>query len=433
VKKRKLSDSAAASKAGPPVKRPAVVAQPARAVVKREPKVVVTSVKDAKSDSSFFSNKPKAKLPKFTKAAPAASKTSGGDIVMKSANNVAQPSSFDPFQDALRSMKRTASPKTEVRSGTPQADIKSPIPPTRMGSVKKRKSVTFAPDSQLEQIKWIEKAIYDDDLSIDVSFGLHAYSLKFVHSICRPCTACIPFVTWIGMKALRCTLTVSLKSRWIGRMPYVSKFQHFTISVCLREAVVDIPTTLAEKGDGSTEKVAQEEREKSALSAVYMFPSQIPDTPAEPPQPPPDDPDAECKAMMLGDEVDGLSNEQPASAANISELLASLPSQLPSLGFANPTMAASQALGTPDVSMLSNFLHAMQNQGNLGALMQQFPPQAADASGWDSQQQQQSMFQNGNGNAWETSDTGWGGALGKGRGGAHRGKRRSCNFFAQGR
>ena len=43
-------------------------------------------------------------------------------------------------------------------------------------TVKKKKSVSWAPDSRLEQIKLIERAVYDDD-PVDVSIFLFASSL----------------------------------------------------------------------------------------------------------------------------------------------------------------------------------------------------------------------------------------------------------------
>jgi hypothetical protein len=221
VKKRKAPDSVT-SKIIPPAKRAAVsTITPAKPVVKREPKVVVTAVKDAKSDSSFFSNKPKAKLPKFTRAVPPSAKV--GITVVKSTENVSQPSSFDPFKDALRSMKRTASPKTEARSETPQAESKSTGQLSNLSTVKKKKSVTFAPDSQLEQIKYIEKAVYEDDLSIDVSCWLiECYHFKFVHLQNRPCMVCIQCEIWTAMRVLLCMPITCLRNRWIGRMFYVS-------------------------------------------------------------------------------------------------------------------------------------------------------------------------------------------------------------------
>ena len=49
-----------------------------------------------------------------------------------------------------------------------------PVGLTKTG--KKKKSVSWAPDSRLEQIKVIERAVYDDD-PVDVSIFLFASSL----------------------------------------------------------------------------------------------------------------------------------------------------------------------------------------------------------------------------------------------------------------
>jgi protein phosphatase 1 regulatory subunit 10 len=102
-KKRKLNEAATPSKTAPPAKKMAVASSATSrpTVVKKEPKPVVTSVKDAKSDSSFFSApKPKPKLPSFKKApAPA--------VKREPVTNIAQPSSIDPFQEALKSMAKT--------------------------------------------------------------------------------------------------------------------------------------------------------------------------------------------------------------------------------------------------------------------------------------------------------------------------------------
>jgi len=85
--------------------------------------------------------------------------------------------------------------------------------------------------------------------------------------------------------------------------------------------------------------------------------------------------------------------------------------------------------------MLSGFLQAMQNPGQLNTLMQQFQPPQNEASGWGQQPQQ--FFQNNNGNnmAWEASDTSWGGAGrgNNGRGGPRRKRNQVCNFFLVGR
>lgn len=164
TKKRKLSEQPA--KAGPPAKKAAVASASSvkAGAVKREVKSSSTAVKDAKSDSSFFSApKPKPKLPSFRKA-PASGKKEP-DV------NVAQPSSVDPFQEALKSMGK----------GRKDSPVNLPLQINLMGNAsastssltkagKKKKSVTWAIEGRLEQVKFIEKAIYDDDPA-EVSTG----------------------------------------------------------------------------------------------------------------------------------------------------------------------------------------------------------------------------------------------------------------------
>lgn len=129
------------------------------AVVKKETKPVA-AVKDAKADFSFFSApKPKAKLPSFKKAAVPAQ-------LKKDEANVALPSSFDPFQEALKSMKAR---KDSPALSTPPAASASTPPQVGLGkNGKKKKCVTWATDEQLVSIRLIERAIYDDD-PVDVS------------------------------------------------------------------------------------------------------------------------------------------------------------------------------------------------------------------------------------------------------------------------
>ena len=129
------------------------------AVVKKETKPVA-AVKDAKADFSFFSApKPKAKLPSFKKAAVPAQ-------LKKDEANVALPSSFDPFQEALKSMKAR---KDSPALSTPPAASASTPPQISLGkNGRKKKCVTWATDEQLVSIRLIERAIYDDD-PVDVS------------------------------------------------------------------------------------------------------------------------------------------------------------------------------------------------------------------------------------------------------------------------
>lgn len=146
--KKRKSTEPPPSKTPPPMKKAAVAGAKA-ATVKKESSA--KTVAPAKSDSSFFSApKPKPKLPSFKKAQVAP---------VKREAEIAQPSSIDPFQEALKSMR----PKRE----SPM--VSTPPPNSAAGSTngtktgKKRKSVTWPPEGQLEMVKYIDKAIYDDD------------------------------------------------------------------------------------------------------------------------------------------------------------------------------------------------------------------------------------------------------------------------------
>ena len=129
-------------------------------VVKKETRSA-PPVKDAKADSSFFSApKAKAKLPTFKKAA-AVNLIKKEDTTANLANNISQPSNFDPFQEALKFMKVTKRDSPAVSTPPPSADG-ADTQHTSM-TLKKKKSVTWAPDGKLESIKLIERAVYDDD------------------------------------------------------------------------------------------------------------------------------------------------------------------------------------------------------------------------------------------------------------------------------
>lgn len=174
AKKRKTTEPTQSKATGPPAKKqatgasagpkpaPTLAAAVSATPVKKEKKPTVAAtpaVKDAKSDSSFFSApKPKPKLPTFKKAPALASSTT----------NFAQPSAIDPFQEALTAMKaRKASPVTVVPTPPPSTTVVSTPGLTKSG--KKKKSVAWRPDGEsavpgmLTQVKLIERAVYDDD------------------------------------------------------------------------------------------------------------------------------------------------------------------------------------------------------------------------------------------------------------------------------
>jgi protein phosphatase 1 regulatory subunit 10 len=159
-KKRKIEEPA--SKAAHPTKKVAMTKPSSNkpiVLIKKELPKQVTSVKDAKSDSSFFSApKPKPKLPSFKKAPPLKKEPIADQ-------NVAQPSAVDPFKDALAAMTKARS------SPTPMDVVRTPPQTTTGPSGKKKKKVSFASEEKLVQIKLIEPAVYDDDITgVSVSF-----------------------------------------------------------------------------------------------------------------------------------------------------------------------------------------------------------------------------------------------------------------------
>lgn len=184
----------ATTKSAPPTKRVAVAASSSTTKVglKKEAKVVVTAVKDVKADSSFFSApKPKPKLPTFKKAAVPSLPAGGVGGTSGSAFPVAngmKEEVLDPFQEALKAMakNRTASPAVS----TPEPlGTSAPTGPLAKAS-KKRKSVTWAADDQLEKVRIIEKAIYDDDPADVKKFTYDIFKLRthFVFRVSITCT-----------------------------------------------------------------------------------------------------------------------------------------------------------------------------------------------------------------------------------------------------
>ncbi|KAF9458016.1 hypothetical protein BDZ94DRAFT_1271762 [Collybia nuda] len=423
-KKRKLNETAPAKPSAPP-KKPAVgtASSTKPVVVKKEVKPVVTAVKDAKSDSSFFSTpKPKPKLPSFKKGAPVV------QVKREPGTNVAQPSSVDPFQEVLKSMTRTrkdspaaSTPPSGAASTPPQSGI------TKNG--KKKKSVTWAPESQLESIRLIEKAVYDDD-PVDGPHTSHSYREL---------------------------------DRGEGNALHAHIFEETVdwAEPILMEVPIDIE--IRPRGEGSEEKVTQEQREQTALTALYMSFAHIPDSPAEPSHViPEEDVDKEVKIMTSGPEVDAIFwSGGPISPVSHVASVADLVGQL-AVGNMDPAMGGAsfngQGLDLKAVGLdASATLSAVQAlpQEQLQALLQQLSAPTMYPQGGQ-------PAYNGTDQAWPTQagfpteygqgfhdDAGWSSSDGRGRGGGRgrgrgrgRGddaggyrhiKRKPCSFFAAGR
>ena len=91
--------------------------------------------------------------------------------------------------------------------------------------------------------------------------------------------------------------------------------------------MIDVPTDIGvpSKGRDSIERVKQEEREQTALGALYLTATDLPDSPAEPDfQIPEEQVDAEVKSMLAGpaDEV-FWTGDAPAALAVSSFVLSS--------------------------------------------------------------------------------------------------------------
>ncbi|KAF5393581.1 hypothetical protein D9757_000391 [Collybiopsis confluens] len=440
-KKRKLDIP---TKSLTSVKKPAVGSATSTKpiAVKKEPlssSLVVkpaTTTKDAKSDSSFFSApKAKPKLPTFKRAPPPPPGKKDMDM------NIAQPSSIDPFQEALQSMRgRRGSPAIGSgsaatpppgTSNTPPSTAGTPTPGlTKLG--KKKKSVTWAPDGSLESIKLIEPAVYDDD-TLD---GIHL-NLRDLH-------------------------------RGEGAALHAHLFEE---TIDWSEPIpIEIPRDIEypPRGEGSEEKTVQEQREQTALSALYMSNDQVPDTPAEATNTiPEEDLDKDAMQMTSGPDVDHVfwSSDAAALAAALPPVnnygaVADILSQLSAMHSVGGVNGVAGAAGMPMIgtgSSGSSGENEMVNLNNVDAmslpteqvqlLLQQLNPQAPfNGAGGDQAWPANQFSQFGYGDDIDSAGPpsrwpeGRGRGRGKGRGRGGRGdegfkhsKRKPCSFFQSGR
>ncbi|EED79321.1 predicted protein [Postia placenta Mad-698-R] len=388
-KKRKADPSI--SKAAPPSKRPAVSA-PGTSIktvaVKKDVKTVVREVKDAKSDSSFFSApKPKPKLPSFKKASPASTA-----VKKEPDHNVAQPSSINPFEEALKSMAKTR--RDSPATSTPPPPVPSSSAPSAAPSLtvsgKPKKMVTWAPEGKLELIKLIERAVYDDDPA-DVS----AISLV------------LSYTSMSGTQGTFSNHNVRDLDRDEGAALHAHLFEEqmeWTEPIPLETPLnLDFP-----RGENSQEKAVQEAREQSALVALYTLPNQIPESPAEPSTQIPDEQvDEGVRIMLTGAEVDVVfwSGGAPAVVEPPKHSVAELVNQLAAGTTADTSAVGALSQGSqPQMDLKAFGLDANAMQGvtsdlnpeqlqqlvqalSQGAIFQsQAPGQPAQGGDWNSEQ-----------------------------------------------
>lgn len=230
---------------------------------------------------------------------------------------------------------------------------------------------------------------------------------------------------------------------------------------------IEIPV----RGEESQERLAQEEREKTAIGALYMSAAQIPDTPAEPSQQIPEDQvDANVKVMVTGPDVDAVfwtgppppqagGSMEPASVSQLVQQLGGGTQNVmedPAKAFAmDPNLLTAMAgFGNVTPEQLTQMLANLTGQA--GLLGQQgIPGFGVGAGAGDPNWQQQYGGEYGfddDSQRFSADNTGWdargrGGRRG-GRGGGRGGgvvagvpteaykdsrKRKPCTFFAQGR
>ena len=281
-------------------------------------------VKDVKADASFFSAKPKPKLPSFRRIpkpvepAPTQSNT-------PSVSDVAQPMDWDPFADALKSVRK-GSPNVKSQSQTstnsmdvdPRADGKEPSSsgsgPVAISAKtgKPKKIVRFAGEGELEKVKWIERAVYEDDGSVSGPYGVHGRSLA-------------------DLQREEGSL---LRHKMLEQVDWVTPSPIFN-------------SHAKERGLESTEKDVQAQREASTLAALYQ--GAPPDTPVEPPSLASlamDITDPNMVVMMPGDEVAAIM--QSTSMTTVQPSLQDLMAQLTggTLGAIPTTTATATATTT---------------------------------------------------------------------------------------
>jgi protein phosphatase 1 regulatory subunit 10 len=258
-------------------------------------------VKDVKADASFFSAKPKPKLPSFRRiqkpVEPAPIQASTASV-----SGVAQPMDWDPFADALKSVRKgSPNVKSQSQPGTNSMDVDLRVDgkePSTSGSGpaaisaktgKPKKVVRFAGEGELEKIQWIARAVYEDDGSVSGPYGVHGRSLA-------------------DLQREEGSL---LRHKMLEQVDWVTPSL-----IANKEA--------KERGLESTEKDVQAQREASTLAALYQ--GAPPDTPVEPlslATLPMDITDPNVVVMMPGEDVAAMM-QSTSMTTSLQDLMAQL-------------------------------------------------------------------------------------------------------------
>ncbi|THH13327.1 hypothetical protein EW146_g6870, partial [Bondarzewia mesenterica] len=364
ARKRKASEPPS-SKLAQPTKKAAISAASSSKPVVVKKEIKATTVKESKSDSSFFSApKPKPKLPSFKKspAPPAVKKELDA--------NIAQPSAIDPFQEALKAMAKARKSSPAPAPPSSNANVASVSVTLATGltkSGKKKKVVTWAPDGQLELVKLIEKAIYDDD-PINVSFEILAFAVELD----------IDYVSLhVDTQGSHPMHNMRDLERGEGAALHAHLFEE--LIDWFEPPSVELPPDLEvrPRGEESQEKATQEQRELTALGAMYLSLQQIPDSPAEPAiQIQPEQVDENVRVMLVGPEVDMLffsppPTDQPMAGVSVSDLVGQLAgnssttlgqTSLKGLGFDPGLISQVTSMGTLPPEQLQHIAQLLAQQ-----------------------------------------------------------------------
>jgi protein phosphatase 1 regulatory subunit 10 len=205
------------------------------------------------------------------------------------------------------------------------------------------------------------------------------------------------------------------------------------------------PEPRSSRGSESTEKLTQEQREQTALGAVYMTPNQIPESPAEPSTViTEEEVDRDVTTMTTGPEVDAIfwSGEPAPVVASVADLVG----QLAMGNMMDPSMIAPNTQGLDLTAIVQNLpqehLQQLLQQLSVPTPFGQVSQYGGDES-WLSAPSQssaeygQTYHEDSDHMRWSSESRGRGRGRGRGKGGRGEDyrhiKRKPCSFFAAGR